>query len=124
MPFTKGHKMVPWNKGKKTSKLTPEQQLEARKKRTKKHNENAKKKRIMRKHAGYKRIQEYLDDNGIKNTTINGRSIWKYNFQIHKELALNSGVKTQEEWMECCALGFMPEGIYSDPSRVKEFNKK
>ena len=92
-----------------------EKVLRARKAYTKKRRDDRK-----------KIIQKNLNDDNIQHAifTRGGSSEWKYDFQIHKELALNSGIKTQEEWHECVKLGFMPEGIYSDPSRVKDFNEK
>ena len=41
-----------------------------------------------------------------------------YDFETHRELAMNSGIKESREWKECHQRGFMPDEIYADPSRA------
>ena len=40
-----------------------------------------------------------------------------YDFETHRQLAMSSGIRTAMEWYECHKRGFMPDGIYSDPSK-------
>ena len=45
-----------------------------------------------------------------------------YDFETHRELAINSGIEYIREWRECHTRGFMPDGIYRNPD--KTFNPK
>ena len=45
-----------------------------------------------------------------------------YDFETHRELAINSGIQSQREWHECYKLGFMPDMIYFNPD--KAFRRK
>ncbi len=38
--------------------------------------------------------------------------ITHYDFETHRELAINSGIQQQREWYECHKMGLMPDGIY------------
>jgi len=89
--FVKGQ--VPWNKGKTTSKLTPEQKAEANRKRSRE---------FMRKK---------------NNSSIYGSYKENYDLEAHHQLALNSGIQSYDEWLECWKLGMMPVGIVRRPDR-------
>tara|TARA_B100000029_G_scaffold438802_1_gene454991 strand:+ start:319 stop:615 length:297 start_codon:yes stop_codon:yes gene_type:complete len=41
-----------------------------------------------------------------------------HDYETHHQLAICSGIRTEREWTECFQRGFMPDGIYSDPSRA------
>ena len=41
-----------------------------------------------------------------------------YDFETHRELAINSGIQSQREWFECFKLELMPDGIYQNPNKV------
>ena len=41
-----------------------------------------------------------------------------HDFETHRELAINSGIRTQREWTECSERGFLPDGIYSYPAKI------
>ena len=45
-----------------------------------------------------------------------------HDFETHRELAVNSGIQSQPEWVECHQRGFFPDGIYRNPD--KTFNPK
>ena len=40
-----------------------------------------------------------------------------YDFETHRELAMNSGIQNQREWFECSKRGLLPDGIYSHPDQ-------
>ncbi len=40
-----------------------------------------------------------------------------HDYETHHQLAIYSGVRAEREWRECHQRGFMPDGIYRDPSR-------
>ena len=40
-----------------------------------------------------------------------------YDFETHRELAMNSGIQSQPEWVECHQRGFLPDGIVQNPDR-------
>lgn len=44
--------------------------------------------------------------------------ITHYDFETHRELAMNSGIQSQPEWRECSKRGLLPDGIHSRPDRV------
>ena len=44
--------------------------------------------------------------------------ITHYDFETHRELAMNSGIRTSFEWHECHELGLMPDGIYHAPDKT------
>ncbi len=41
-----------------------------------------------------------------------------YDFETHREFAMNSGIECIREWRECFKLGFMPDGIYRNPDKT------
>ncbi len=52
-----------------------------------------------------------------------------YDFETHRELAINSGIQNEREWYECFKRGFMPDGIYGSPDKsfrsdYKSFNRR
>jgi len=42
----------------------------------------------------------------------------KYSFAEHHEFAIHTGIETSREWKEVYQLGWMPDGIYSDPCTI------
>ena len=46
-----------------------------------------------------------------------------HDYETHHQLAMSSGIRTQKEWFECFKQGLMPDGIYTDPSRVFRRNR-
>ena len=45
-----------------------------------------------------------------------------YDYDTHKQLAMNSGINSAVEWHECHKMRFFPDGIYSNPN--KAFRRK
>ncbi len=41
-----------------------------------------------------------------------------YDFETHRELAMNSGIENMREWLECSKRGLLPDGIYSHPENI------
>ena len=41
-----------------------------------------------------------------------------YDFETHREFAMNSGIQNVREWYECHRRGFFPDGIYSQPNQA------
>ena len=41
-----------------------------------------------------------------------------YDFETHRELAMNSGINGSREWHECYKMGLFPDGIYHSPDDV------
>ena len=39
-----------------------------------------------------------------------------HDFETHRELAINSGIRTEREWYECHKIGLFPDGIYQNPN--------
>ena len=70
-----------------------------------------------------KKTQEhYCSKKCLKESQINRFDDNFYDFQTHKELAVQSGIMNSREWVECHKMGLMPEGIYSKPER--KFRRK
>tara|TARA_B100000029_G_scaffold328293_1_gene320612 strand:+ start:441 stop:872 length:432 start_codon:yes stop_codon:yes gene_type:complete len=40
-----------------------------------------------------------------------------YDFETHRELAINSGIENMPEWIEVHQMGLMPDGIYRRPDQ-------
>ena len=47
-----------------------------------------------------------------------------YDFETHRELAMNSGIQSKREWKECYKMGLFPDGIYQDPAKHNAFGAK
>ena len=45
-----------------------------------------------------------------------------YDYETHRELAINSGINEVREWHECFKMGLVPDGIYRCPDQ--KFKKK
>ena len=53
----------------------------------------------------------------IKNPNIKPHDSY-YDFETHRELAMNSGIENMREWFECSKRGLLPDGIYSHPENI------
>jgi hypothetical protein len=56
----------------------------------------------------------YSEKNNVDKRFL--KSTEYYDYETHHELAMNSGIESSYEWIECYKLGFFPIGIYRDPS--------
>ncbi len=65
--------------------------------------------------TGKRDRSEYMRQYYIKEHPNCKSRITYYDFETHRELAINSGIHLQREWYECHKRGFMPEGIYRSP---------
>lgn len=54
----------------------------------------------------------------LAKNKIKKQQIEFYDYDTHKQLAMNSGIRTSFEWHECHELGLMPDGIYHDPDKT------
>ncbi len=73
------------------------------------------------------KFRQYLDRHATKRKLLYRKKhpqVRKYaydsyhDFETHHELAMSSGIQSQNEWLECFKLGLMPDGIYQSPYRA------
>ena len=74
-------------------------------------------------HKDPEKRREYQREWERKNRNKN---FHHYDFETHRELAMNSGIETQREWWECHKMGLIPNGIYADPPQAfrEQFKRK
>ena len=41
-----------------------------------------------------------------------------YDFETHHQLAIHSGIQSNQEWLECHKMGLFPDGIYANPAEA------
>ena len=41
-----------------------------------------------------------------------------YDFEAHYQLAIHSGIQSNQEWLECHKMGLFPDGIYANPAEA------
>ena len=52
-----------------------------------------------------------------KHPNVKRRFSGYYDFETHRELAINSGIENMPEWIEVHQMGLMPDGIYRRPDQ-------